>query len=108
LRNVALPEEGPTWARKVRIPFTWFCVGIALPLAVTLGALGPYGANTLPLLTALFMTVLGTLVSVMGTGVCLFKLRHGSGSGIVLAKTFLCLCMGGLFIWTGIGLWPAT
>ena len=90
----------------MRIPFTWFCVGIALPLALTLGALGPHGTNALPLLTTLFMTELSALVSLLGAGVCLLKLRHGSSDRLVLTKMVLCLCLAGLFIWTGIDLWP--
>ena len=91
----------------MRIPFTWLCFGIALPLALALAVLGPNGANRLPVVTALFLTELGTLVSVFGTTACLLGLWHGHGSGLLLSKMLLSLCLTGMFIWTGVGLWPA-
>ena len=102
----SLLEEGPTRAREVRIPFTWLCVGIALPLALALGVFGPYGSNRLPIVTALFITELGALVSVLGAVACLLRLRHGLGRGLVLSKMLLSLCLAGMFVWNGLGLWP--
>ena len=89
-------------------PFHWLALAIGLIFGIVLirsGAADPEGEHGLPLLTLLFMSELGFIVSAIGAGVGVSTYRKRRGDIFSLAVALACAALTAGFLIVGLALW---
>ena len=88
--------------------FTWIALTLGLAIAmVALPASAPDadGATSLPLLTLLFLSEFGFILTALGSGVGIRRLRSEGMRFALLAAVVGCAVLAILFVWLGLSLW---
>jgi len=88
--------------------FTWIALSLGLAIAmVALPASAPDadGAAALPLLTLLFLSEFGFILTALGAGVGIRRLRAAGVRFALLAAVIGCAVLAVLFVWLGLSLW---
>jgi len=87
---------------------TWIALGIGLAIAmvaVPASAPTPDGHTALPLLTLLFMSEFGFILSAIGAYLGIQRLRRAGLRFALTAATGGCVALALLFAWLGLSLW---
>ena len=95
----------------MKLSFPWLAAGLGLLLAMVLlqtGALGPAEARSLPLLTMLFISEFGFLVTAAGSIVAARTLLQQGRTWSLLLLTLACGGLAIAFFSLGIMLWQST
>lgn len=90
---------------------TWVALGLGL--AIVLMALpasmpGADGKRALPLLTLLFLAEFGFVVTALGAGLGVRRLRESGLRFALLAAVTGCVLLAFVFAWLGLSLWSVT
>lgn len=91
--------------------FTWIALTLGLAIAMVAlpaSAPGADGATSLPLLTLLFLSEFGFILTALGSGAGIRRLRAEGVRFALLAAVVGCAVLAILFVWLGLSLWAGT